>query len=155
MLVHAAHQAAYKVGTRAAYRSARRLFDYFCQLLHIDPEGAVTEFELCAMCWMFCHSRSVNSLGGWLTGVAKHRASAGLSDLPRNEFFKQHKRGLFAIFGPVDIKVPATPLTEADLRKLRASLDLYPGPCTVLVRDACRVPRTTQGFRNLCWTTTL
>jgi hypothetical protein len=38
--------------------------------------------------------------------------------------FKEHKRGLTAIFGPVDVKAPAPPLDEDDLRKLFRSLDL-------------------------------
>jgi hypothetical protein len=73
---------------------------------------------------MFVHSRSINSLDSWLSGVAKIRELNGLAPLQRDVLFKEHKKGLKAIFGPVDTKAPAPPLDEGDLRKLRTSLNL-------------------------------
>lgn len=124
MLIEAARTASLRAGTRSTYKSNDKLFDYFCGLLGLDPEGEIEERSLCAMSWMFCHSRSVNSLDSWFSGVVKMRELRGLPPLPRGTFFKEHKKGLKAIFGPLDVRVPATPLTEADLLRLKASLNL-------------------------------
>lgn len=123
MLIEAAHWAAYKKGTRTTYKSARKLFGEFCDILGADPE-AVTERQLCAMTWMFCHSHSSTSLDGWLSGVNKSLEFESCNPLPRGTFFKQHKAGLKDIFGPVDVRAPSPPVDEKDLHKLRASLDL-------------------------------
>lgn len=123
MLIEAAHLAAYKKGTRSTYKSARKLFGEFCDILGADP-AAVSERQLCAMTWMFCHSRSITGLDGWLSGVNKSLEFEDNSPLPRGSYFKQHKSGLKDIFGPIDVRAPSPPVDEDDLRKLRSSLDL-------------------------------
>ena len=72
---------------------------------------------------MYCHGRSITGLNGWWAAVAKTRELDGQTPLPRGAVFNQHKKGLQAIFGPIDVRKPAVPLTEDDLRALSASLN--------------------------------
>ena len=80
-------------------------------MLDVDPDKEVSERALCAISWLFCHSRSVTGLDGFFAGVTKLRELDGLPPLPRNDYFKAHKRGLKNIFGPMDVRSPAPPLT--------------------------------------------
>ena len=98
-----------------------KLFTTFCDLLGFDSLS-LSENQLCKVCWLYCHSRSVSTLDSWLSGVAKSLKDLEAPELPRHDVFRDNKKGLKAIFGPVDGRQPATPITEDDLRALRRSL---------------------------------
>jgi integrase len=72
---------------------------------------------------MHCHGRSVNSLGGFISGLAHYYRKLGLGDLPRGELFTDNMTGLKNIFGQIDAVAPSPPVDMDDLRALHAQLD--------------------------------
>jgi integrase len=111
-------------GTRNTYSSHGNLYEHFCKVLVISPRQPISEEDLCACCWLFCHSRSFQSMAGWLSGVEHYCKSSGLPPLPRGEMFKEHRKGLHNLFGQIDTVQPSAPVTLEDLRLLRQSLNL-------------------------------
>jgi hypothetical protein len=77
-----------------------------CRLLRVDYEGDITEEQLCQVCLLYCHSHSVNSLTGFLSGVEDHLRKLRRPPLPRLESYKETRAGLTKLFGQIDKAVP-------------------------------------------------
>jgi integrase len=75
------------------------------------------------MCLLFCHDCKITGLDSWLSGVESFLRNNALPQLPRHSVFKRCRKGLDNIFGQVDVRAPATPLTETDLRRIYDALD--------------------------------
>lgn len=123
-LVAIIRKASKKQGTYDTYDSYARTYGKICAVLGVDPTQDITEFELCAICLLFCHSHSVGSLTGFLSGVEQHRRGVGLPPLPRFEAYKEMRAGLTNVFGRIDKAAPAPTLSLGDLLRIRLSLDL-------------------------------
>ena len=123
-LVAIVRRASKKKGTYNTYDSYARTYEKLCAVLRIDPAKDITEFELCAVCLLFCHSHSVNSLTGFLSGVEQYRRGAALPPLPRFEAYKEMRAGLTNVFGRIDKVTPAPTFSLGDLVRIRLSLDL-------------------------------
>ena len=121
-LINAAARAAYKRSTNATYDSAWRTFLSFCYILGARPE-TISEWQLCAAMWLYVHSRMVTGVDSFLSAVNRRLKDHCMPELPRGDFFKQHRRGLLDLFGPVDVRAPSPPVDESDLLTLHRSLD--------------------------------
>jgi len=111
-------------GTRSSYSSYARTYAKLCALIQVDPTKPITEEQLCDVSLLFCHSHSVNSLTGFLSGVESFLRSNGLPPLPRFNIYKEMRSGLTNLFGQIDKSVPAPTLDINDIKRLRRSLDL-------------------------------
>ena len=115
--------AAARASTRRTYSAHARKFIKFCEWLHVEPYAPLAERDLCRLCLLFCHGCKVTGLDSWLSGIQRFALDNALPPLPRNAFFKRFRKSLNNIFGQVDVRAPAVPLTEAHLRRIYNALD--------------------------------
>ncbi len=123
-LIAIVHFCSKRKGTRSTYSSYVRTFNKLCRLLRLDPDKNITEYQLCKVCVLFCHSHSVTSLTGFLSGVEDQLRADGRPPLPRFQYYKEVRSGLAKLFGQVDKPSPAPTLDLVDIQLLRRSLDL-------------------------------
>lgn len=89
----------------------------------IPLPGKLTEKKLCALCWMFCHDCKVTGLASWLSAIEDYHSRNGLPKLPRGKRFERNQKAIKNVYGQVDVRAPAVPISKAQLLRIREHLD--------------------------------
>ena len=110
-------------GTARSYGSAIRKYLFFCWGLgiYLDHQP-ITEEQLCSMCWFYCPSNKHTGLSTWISAIADYHKREQYPELPRHKLYDR-TRSLANIFGQIDVRAPAVPISEQQLLCMLALLD--------------------------------
>ena len=92
--------------------------------MHIDSQAPLTELQLCGVCIVYAQQHRITSLAGFISAVAHYAMRMGFPDLPRGRTFERVKAGLLNWYGDTNFSEPARGFTVADLRAIRAHINL-------------------------------
>lgn len=113
----------HREGTSVTYCSAVRKYLFFCRGLGVERLQDVTERQLCMMCWLFCQGCKETSLDSWISAIADHHERNNLPQLPRGRYFRRTRASLHNIFGQIDVRAPAVPVSARQLTAILLLLD--------------------------------
>ena len=63
------------------------------------------------------------SLDSWISAIADHHERNNLPQLPRGKYFRRTRASLHNIFGQIDVRTPAVPVSERQLTAISLLLD--------------------------------
>lgn len=112
-----------KPATFDTYSSAVKKYVSLRQKLGIPLPGDLTEKKLCTLCWLFCHDCKSTGLASWLSAIEDYHSRNGLPKLPRGKRFERNRKAIKNVYGQVDIRAPAVPISKAQLLRIRSHLD--------------------------------
>ena len=92
--------------------------------MRIDSRAPLTERQLCGVCIVYAQQNRITSLAGFVSAIAHYAMCQGFPDLPRGRTFDRVKAGLLNWHGDTNYSQPKRGFTVADLRAIRAHIDL-------------------------------
>jgi hypothetical protein len=111
-------------GSSATYSSAVKKYRFFCRGLGVENGGAnITERQLCMLCWLFCQGCKHTGLDSWISAIADYHEKHDFPQLPRGKYYQRTKKSLTNIFGQIDVRAPAVPVSERQLLAIALLLD--------------------------------
>jgi integrase len=114
----------HRENTSITYSSAIRKYHFFCRGLGVEQGGKhITERQLCEMCWLFCHSCKHTGLDSWVSAIADYHEKHNFPKLPRGKYYQRTKKSLANVFGQIDVRAPAVPISERQLLAIALLLD--------------------------------
>ena len=113
-----------RLNTRLAYESRQRVFHAICAQMRVDSTAPLSELQLCGVCIVYAQQHRITSLAGFISAVAHYALRMGFPDLPRGRTFDRVKTGLLNWYGDTNFSQPARGFTVADLRAIRAHINL-------------------------------
>lgn len=114
-----------KRSSKITYSSAVSKYLDFCQGLGVQHERRnLTEKQLCKLCWLYCHDCKETGLASWVSAISDYHMRQGWAPLPRGLRYARTRKAIKNIFGQVDLRAPAVPISKAQLLLIRDRLDL-------------------------------
>ena len=111
--------------TKITYSSAVSKYLDFCQGLGVQHEQHnLTEKQMCKLCWLYCHDCKETRLASWVSAISDYHMRQGWAPLPRGLRYARTRKAIKNIFGQVDLRAPAVPISKAQLLLIRDQLDL-------------------------------
>ena len=90
----------------------------------MENNGAnITERQLCMLCWLFCQGCKHTGLDSWISAIADYHEKHDFPQLPRGKYYQRTKKSLTNIFGQIDVRAPAVPVSERQLLAIALLLD--------------------------------
>jgi len=103
-------------GSSVTYSSAIKKYHFFCRGLGVEDNGKhITERQLCLLCWLFCQNCKHTGLDSWISAIADYHEKHNFPQLPRGKYYQRTKKSLANIFGQIDVRAPAVPISERQL----------------------------------------